>query len=165
VQVVMRHQPLGFHARAKPAAIAMQAAHRQGKAWPMSALLFENRRKLLDEDFSGYAAKLGLDVARFEKDYADPEVAREVNADKKLAVQLGVTGTPACFINGTHLRGAKPYAVFKAHVVAEIKVADKLLASGTPYDALYKTLADAKVKAKPKPKPKAKAKPKAKPKP
>jgi protein-disulfide isomerase len=40
VRVVWKHQPLPFHAQAKPASLAAEAAREQGKFWPMHEKLF-----------------------------------------------------------------------------------------------------------------------------
>ena len=52
------------------------------------------------------ATQRGLDVVRFKADFASAEVRTRVDADKKEAVALGITGAPAVFINGRFLYGA-----------------------------------------------------------
>jgi protein-disulfide isomerase len=121
VRVVYKHYPLSFHKQALPAAKASAAAGRQGKFWEMHDLLFQNQRELNEAAFKGYAQQLGLDVAQFEKDYASPGVAQEVEADMTLARSLGVTGTPGFFVNGRFLSGAQPYSAFKTKIDAELK--------------------------------------------
>jgi protein-disulfide isomerase len=44
-----------------------------------------------------------------------------VEADQREAEKLGVTGTPAFFINGKYLSGAQPFPVFKERVDAELE--------------------------------------------
>ena len=105
------------------AAEAAEAAGTQGKFWEMHDLLFQNQRALNEEAFKGYAKQLGLDMPQFEKDYASPEVAKEVEADMTLARTLGVTGTPGFFVNGRFLSGAQPYSAFKTKIDAELKEA------------------------------------------
>jgi protein-disulfide isomerase len=121
VRVVYKHYPLSFHKQALPAAKASAAAGRQDKFWEMHDLLFKNQRELNEAAFKGYAQQLGLDVAQFEKDYASPGVAEEVEADMALARTLGVTGTPGFFVNGRFLSGAQPYSAFKTKIDAELK--------------------------------------------
>ena len=123
VRVVYKHYPLSFHKQALPAAKASAAAGRQDKFWEMHDLLFKNQRELNEAAFKGYAQQLGLDVAQFEKDYASPGVAEEVEADMALARTLGVTGTPGFFVNGRFLSGAQPYSAFKVKIDAELKEA------------------------------------------
>ena len=121
VQFAFKHYPLPFHQKAKPAAIAALAAHRQGKFWEMHAKLFENQRALGDEDLVKYAGELGLDVAKFKKDMQDPELAAWVDQDMAEGSKVGVRGTPATFINGRLVSGAQPYPAFKTVVDEELK--------------------------------------------
>jgi protein-disulfide isomerase len=121
VRVVYKHYPLSFHKQALPAALASEAAGRQGKFWEMHDLLFQNQRNLSYEAFKGYASQLGLDVAKFEEDYKSPELAKQIEADVALARSLGVTGTPGFFVNGRFLSGAQPYAAFKQKIDEELK--------------------------------------------
>ncbi len=121
VRVVYKHYPLSFHQQALPAAKASAAAGKQGKFWEMHDLIFQNQRNLTPAAFKSYAEQLGLDVARFEKDFASAAIAAEVEADVTLARSLGVTGTPGLFVNGRFMSGAQPYSAFKAKIDAELK--------------------------------------------
>lgn len=147
VALIVKNRTLDFHKRAKPAAIALLAAQRQGKAWEMYDLMFANRKALGDDELRGYARKAGLDMEQFEKDVHDPEVAAQVDKDDALADKLGVKGTPTTFINGRGVRGAKKYAAFEVIVKEELAEAEKLLASGTPLEQIYETRAKANVAA------------------
>jgi len=120
VVVAFKHFPLSFHQDAKPAAIASLAAHRQGKFWAMHDMLFENQRALGESDFERYAKELGLDVAQFKKDMKDPALEKWVEQDMAEGRKLGVRGTPATFINGRLVSGAKPYGEFKSIVDDEL---------------------------------------------
>ncbi len=122
------------------AALAMQAAHRQGKAWPMHDRMFENIGALARPDLEKYAGEIGLDVAKFKQDMDDPTVKQEVLADQKIANSVGAGGTPTFFINGRRLVGAKPFAEFKSIIEEQIKKADELIKKGTPKSQLYKEL-------------------------
>ncbi len=101
VRYVFKQLPLtSIHRFAEPAARAAFAAERQGKYWEMHDILFENYRALDDASLKKYAAQIGLDVARFEKDMVDPEIAARVQADMTEAQTLGVNSTPSFFMNG-----------------------------------------------------------------
>ena len=113
VRLAYKYLPLRIHPDAQPAAVAAEAAHRQGKFWEMYDKLFANQRDLQPATFKRYAGELGLDVAKFEKDMADPSVKARIDADSKQADDLGVAGTPAFFINGRYLSGAQPYESFQ----------------------------------------------------
>jgi protein-disulfide isomerase len=100
VQVVFKHFPLSFHAMARKAAIAAEAAGRQNKFWPMHDALFATQDILSDELILGHAKALGLDVARFQRDLADPALAKRVDESRNEGVAFGIDATPAFFVDG-----------------------------------------------------------------
>jgi len=137
VRVAFKHNPLGFHPRAKPAALAAEAAGRQGKFWEMHDKLFENQKALTDENFVAWAGELGLDAAQFKKDLSDPALSKKIDAQQKQGTTFGARGTPAFFINGRYLSGAQPFANFKKLIDEEKAKAEKLIAAGTPRAKVY----------------------------
>src|SRR5205807_482439 len=63
-----RHFPLTrIHPHALAAAAAAEAAARRGRFWDMHELLFRRQKALEDDDLRGYAARLGLGVAAFDR--------------------------------------------------------------------------------------------------
>ena len=126
-----------MHNRALPAAQAAEAAGKQGKFWEMHDKLFENMKDLTDENFAKWAGELGLDVEKFKKDMADPELNKKITDQQKLGTGLGARGTPAFFINGRYLSGAQPKEAFKALIDEEMKKADALIAKGIAKDKVY----------------------------
>ncbi|UCE84867.1 MAG: thioredoxin domain-containing protein [Deltaproteobacteria bacterium] len=120
VRHVVKHNPLSIHPQAPGAAKAAIAAGKQGKFWEMHKLIFADPRQLGDDDLRERARVLGLDMDRFEEDFASDETARIIAADQAEARRLGATGTPAFFINGRLLSGAQPYEAFKARVDEEL---------------------------------------------
>src|SRR5260370_36290373 len=56
------------HPRAEQAAEAAEAAATQGKFWQMHDLLYENQRRLRDQDLRAYAEKLGLATEPFDNE-------------------------------------------------------------------------------------------------
>jgi protein-disulfide isomerase len=113
--------PLSFHKNALPAALASRAAERQGKFWDMHHLLFENNKALDDANLVKYAQQLGLDIERFNADRKDEKLKQEILKEQAQAIKLGATGTPAFFINGKKLSGARPLAQFEAAVEEALK--------------------------------------------
>lgn len=100
VRVVYKHFPLSFHPMAKRAAVATEAAAKQGRFWEMHDAVFATQT-MLDEDLLlGHAKALGLDVERFQKDWNDPATLAKVEASRNEAASLGVEATPAFFVNG-----------------------------------------------------------------
>ncbi len=121
VRVAFRQHPLSFHKQAMPAAKASLAAHEQGKFWEMHDELFEIQRQLTDENILKAAKKIGLDIKKFEKDWKSNKYDAQIQEDIKFARSNGATGTPAFFVNGVYVKGAKQAPYFK-------RLIDKLLA-------------------------------------
>lgn len=121
IRFASMNNPLSFHSKALPAAMAARAAGKQGKFWEMRDLLFENSRALDDASLVKYAKKLGLDVEKFDNDRKSEELKAEILKEQKQAIQNGATGTPAFFINGKKLSGARPLAQFKTAVENALK--------------------------------------------
>ena len=121
VRVVFKHMPLSIHPQAKSAHTAAEAAHKQDKFWEMHDLIFADQRQLTDEKFLAYAEQIGLDIDRFQNDVKSAAVRSRIDADLAEASKLGVTGTPAFFINGRFLSGAQPFESFKRLIDEELK--------------------------------------------
>lgn len=122
IRWVIRDFPLSFHDRARPAAVAAHCAGKQGKYWHMYHELFDNQRKLADTDFKGYAKNIGLDTKKFDECYSNPkEIQALIDKNFQSGVSLGVSGTPAFFINGRRLSGALPFAEFQRVIEDELK--------------------------------------------
>ncbi len=131
VRLVFRHLPLdALHPQARPAAIAAVCAESQGKFWEYHALLFENQQALGNEELAKYASTAGLDAAVFKTCLQSPEAAQRVQADTDAARALGITGTPAFFINGILISGARPLDDFSKWIDREL--AAKGQGSATP---------------------------------
>ena len=140
LRIVVKHNPLAFHNRARPAAVAAEAAHEQGKFWELHDLLYENNRSLSDADLRRLAKKAGCEMSKFRADQGKAALARRVDDDIALARKVGARGTPAFFINGRFLSGAQPEASFAEVINEELEEADRRIAAGTPQDFLYAAL-------------------------
>ncbi|HEX2087212.1 MAG TPA: DsbA family protein [Solirubrobacteraceae bacterium] len=102
VRLVFRHFPVtSKHPRAQELAEAAEAAGAQGRFWEMHDLLFAER----DPDPVALAARLGLDVARFQDELRSGAHAARVAGDRASGEAAGVTGTPAFFVAGERHRG------------------------------------------------------------
>jgi protein-disulfide isomerase len=145
VRVEFRNLPLKMHANAENAAIAAMAAHRQGKFWEMHDMLFANQQALDPASLEGYAQSLGLDVARFKKDVADPALRVRVHEDAALAERLGATATPAFVINGVTSVGWGSWFGFRSVVEKERATVIDAIAAGTKPDAVVATRARAAI--------------------
>jgi protein-disulfide isomerase len=115
-----------------PAALAAMAAHEQGKFWEMHDKIFANQAKMSRDQYIQYAKELKLDVAKFTKSMDDAVFKPQIAADSSEAAQLGVSGTPAFFVNGKFLSGAKPFEDFAAAINAELKKLNLPIPPGAP---------------------------------
>ena len=125
MRIVFKHQPLSNHAKAPAAHAAAEAAYRQGKFWEMHDKIFEKQREMSPEKYLEYAAEIGLDVEQFKKDLESAEVKSRIAADVQEVGKLPSTGTPAFYINGLLLSGAKPFPAFKEIIDKELENAKK----------------------------------------
>jgi protein-disulfide isomerase len=97
--VYYKHFPLTHaHPDSMSAAQAAVAAQAQGKFKEMHEVLFAKAPKHRKEDVVGYAKDLGLDLKRFEADYAAAEA--KVKADMAEGDAAGVDSTPSMYFNG-----------------------------------------------------------------
>ena len=120
VRIVFRDYPLPNHPFARPAAEAAQCANAQGKFWEYHDKVFENQATLQDERLKQFAVEIGIDPESFNACFDSGEFRDDVEADYRDGERLGVTGTPAFFINGRFISGAQPFEVFKAIIDDEL---------------------------------------------
>ena len=125
VRVIWANNPLPFHSRAVPAAIAALAAHRQGHFWTMHDRIFANARELDEANLAKWADDIGLNVEQWQLDRKDPALASQVKREQRIANALGATGTPSFLINGKHISGAHPFERFAKEIDAALKVATR----------------------------------------
>ena len=111
--------PLSMHARAEKAAEATRCASKQGKFWELHDEIF--RSKGLDVDqLKAEARTLKLNGDDFDKCLDSGEEAAVVDKDRREGARLGITGTPAFFINGHFLSGALDYATLRQVVEQQL---------------------------------------------
>jgi protein-disulfide isomerase len=103
------------------AAEAALAAHEQGKFWEMHDKIFSDQKNMNLDTYKKYAKQLGLDVAKFEESIKTGRHKASIQADLAEAAQLGNSGTPAFFVNGRFLSGAKPFEAFAAVINEELR--------------------------------------------
>ena len=140
LRIIFRHNPLGFHKHALGASMATLAAGEQGKFWEMHDILFANTRSLQKEKLEGYAREVGLNMDRFQAFMKAHRGSERIDADQRLAKQLGARGTPGFFINGRKLSGARPFEDFHEVVKEELTRARALLKAGARRAGLYERL-------------------------
>lgn len=121
VRRVWRHYPLSFHQDADRMAQASECAHEQGKFWEYHDQLFETQTGPHDNAaLIGLADKVGLNKKKFESCLTGGKYKEAVQKETAKGEQSGVRGTPAVFVNGKLVSGAKPYEEFEKIVKAEL---------------------------------------------
>ena len=148
VRLVYKHQPLPFHAAARPAAEVSAALFKLGGndafwrfyrgAYADGALNEEKLTELNTQTGQSNRA-LGSAIAEFGR--------AKVERDMELANRVGAQGTPTFFINGAVLSGAQPFEKFRDAIDAELVAATAALASGTPRNQIYAARVAANVRA------------------
>lgn len=108
IRIAFRHFPLtDIHPHAMAAAAAAEAAGLQGRFWEMHGLLFRRQNLLADDNLRLYAARLDLDVTRFDRDRTGSVTLVRVQRDVRSGLATGeVTGTPTLFVDGVVHRGS-----------------------------------------------------------
>jgi protein-disulfide isomerase len=119
VRYVWRHLPLtDVHPNAHKAALAAEAADRQGAFWPMHDLLLSHQGALTPQHLVSYAEGLGLDVERFTEDLRRHTGEGRIAEDMEQAANSGVVGTPTFFVNGRRHHGAYDLGALREAVQA-----------------------------------------------
>jgi protein-disulfide isomerase len=153
VRLVFKHNPIGGHLNAVPAAKLAEEARTQGgdaRFWAAVDRLFE--LPALDRAALEAAGReLGLDPARLRAGLDGPHHVDRVRADQDLANALGARGTPTFFVNGRKLVGAQPLEAFRALVDEELAKAEALVREGVKPAAVYARLIEKGLTAAPAP--------------
>ena len=107
LRFVFRHFPRPEHPHARHAAEAAEAAGAQAPAsfWSMAHTLFARQSALDDASLRRYAAELGLDLARFDRDLEQHVYRERVHEDVVSAAESGAHATPTFFVNGLKYQG------------------------------------------------------------
>lgn len=126
VQLIYRNYPLDFHPGARPAALAAECAHEQGRWQTMHDVLFSQQAAqgqgtipFSVSDLKSWARQIpGLNTARFDQCMDSGKYNAKIEQDLQAGLQAGVSGTPAFFIGkrggkGRLVVGAQPYSSFQ----------------------------------------------------
>jgi len=109
VLFVYKHLPLGIHPQANNAALASSCAQEQGKFWEYGDKLYATQDawgKTTDTQlFKDYAKGLKLNTDQFNQCLDSKQYQSQIDDDKNQANDLGISGTPATFINAQFKNG------------------------------------------------------------
>jgi len=105
---------------------AARCANDQGKFWPYHDYLYthqgsENSGAFSVANLKKFAVVVGLDTAKFNSCLDGGGYASAVTQSTQYGSTLGVTGTPATFVNGTLIVGAVPYSDIKTAIDAALQ--------------------------------------------
>jgi len=106
--IAYRHFPLPQHPFAKKAAIAAEAAGKQGKFWDMDRLLFTNQETLSETKVVELATSLNLDMTAFASGSGDSTIQSKIDMDVAYGNSIGINATPTFYLNGMKLELASP---------------------------------------------------------
>ncbi|MDC0740020.1 DsbA family protein [Polyangium mundeleinium] len=140
LRIVWKNFPLVFHKNARPAAeAAMTVFKLKGSPWfwAYHDALFAGR---IDPQVIDGSLPRGITRKFVDATLASGEIGKKIDEDIELGKKLGVTGTPAFFINGVHLSGAQPIDKFRAVIDEQVAAARKATASGTAPEKVYAVL-------------------------
>lgn len=113
VRLVYRQYPF-IGPESTQAALASLCAADQGRFWDYHDILFanqigENVGAYSDRRLLAFAESLGLDLGQFERCLNDEIHLDQVEVERALGNQYGISGTPSIIINGTqHFAGFVP---------------------------------------------------------
>jgi protein-disulfide isomerase len=121
VKLVHKDFPLeSIHPQARQAAEAARCADEQGKFWIYHDKLYASAQNLSSDDLKNYAKEIGLNVESFDRCFTTAKYKGIIQKDLSEGTQLGLTGTPAFFINGREISGNQRLETFAAIVDEEL---------------------------------------------
>jgi len=124
LRVVYRHVPRssrdGF---TKQAAEAAEAAASQGKFWDMHRELYQHPDQHDLDHLVAHAQRIGLDVARFQRELVDRVYAPRVKELAVRSIRHGVVGVPTLFINGQRYAERPQLEPLAAAIEAQLETA------------------------------------------
>lgn len=114
VKVVFKNYPLRGNKFSAKAALTAQAAHLQGKFWPVHDEFFRLNEQLNDEKIQEIVRAAGVNEEQLDRDRKGPQVNQHVQEDYNEGNRIGVRALPTIFVNGKRLRDRSPDSFFMA---------------------------------------------------
>lgn len=136
VRLVYRHSLLDPEDGTLSAEAALAAAD-QGRFWPFHDRMFAHTGRHDRAAVERAARDVGLDMARFRRDLDEARFRSAARDQDRRAAELGVSATPAFFVNGRPLLGAQPLGTFVLVVEEELAEARALVERGVARRDVY----------------------------
>lgn len=121
VRLVYKDLPLdGLHPNARRVSEAARCAREQNRFWEFHDAVYAGTvgTDTSEQAMRTLAAKAGLEWSPFAQCLASGRHREAIQRDVDQAARLGLSGTPAFFVNGRLLTGAQPFDAF-ARVIDE----------------------------------------------
>ena len=138
IRIVSKHYLVHPQTASLPA-WASCAADKQGRFHDYENAVWDKlykSRKFDKASLEGLASEMGFDMTKFKSDM-EGACKKQVSSDMRDLQKFGARGTPAFFINGRFLSGARPYRSFKSIVDEELKKANDRIKKGTKPENYY----------------------------
>jgi len=121
VYFVYKHFPLSFHPSAQIAGEATECANEQGVWYEYHEEIYNSQNGDFGvSELKQWAIGIVSDATAFNECLDSRKYSNKVNADMIEGQSIGVSGTPASFVNGILVSGAQPYESFKVLVDSEL---------------------------------------------
>ena len=121
VYFVYKHFPLSFHPSAQIAGEAIECANEQGVWYEYHEKIFNSQNGDFGvSELNQWAIGIVPDTSAFNTCLNSGKYADKVSSDMTEGQSVGVSGTPATFVNGILVSGAQPYETFKVLVDSEL---------------------------------------------
>lgn len=126
ITYVVRYFPLPGHFNSRNAAVAAESAARQDKFEEMYHALFQSQADWGEAGesradlFRSFAETIGLDMAQYDRDVADPATAARVESDFVEGQALRVGSTPTFFVNDSQLVDLQSWSDVTGAIDAEL---------------------------------------------
>lgn len=120
VRLFYKQFPLSFHKWAEQASIASLCVYDQAdeKFWEFHDAIFEKQSEIkvanAKETLAEMARNLGVDMKKYDECVKSEEAKRRVASDIEEGKSIGVSGTPAFFVDGFMISGADMKALRNA---------------------------------------------------
>lgn len=121
LRILHRDFPLANHPQAKAAAEAAACAAEQDRFWEYSAALYSNQQSLTRATFEKLAGDTGVDRTELASCLDSGRQTRSWKDGLATARELDLRGTPAIFINGRLVMGARDYDAYAAIIEEELR--------------------------------------------
>jgi protein-disulfide isomerase len=143
IRFVFKHFPLPGHAGGALASRATFAAADAGKFWEFHDAVFAFGSRYDGRDLLAIGNRLGIAQVALEEAMTGEQNDAIIEADIELGIRLGITGTPAYFINGRPIVGALPLIDFRMLIAEELDRVEAARAEGVAPERVYEHLTGA----------------------